>query len=220
MNIFILEHRQQGESLSGWCERNANSHCDQHNKLILEAWQQLNTCANVLNIKTDSNSVAYMNHPCTKFTRGSLENWQFVYEYAYQLAISMAKRYGKPELHKSWLRIEENIPYDSAGKLHGVLTDFAVAAPQWIKDKHSDPVDAYREYYCTYKSWFARKVRGGDSYKVYPSTWKHGKQPTWFSRTDIDTAIDNGYVDVWYGNKKVVLTKDKVYNLDEARHIK
>lgn len=216
MNLFILEYRNENESIEDWCFRNGESHCDQHNKLVLEAWQQLNTCANVLNIKTDSTSVAYMNHPCTKFTRASLGNWQFVYHYASGLANSMAKRYGKTELHKSFQRIEKNIPYDANGLLSGDMTDFVVAAPQWIKDKHSDAIAAYREYYCKYKSWFARKDRNNDGkFIVYPSSWKHGIIPSWFVRFDPLLAIDSGYVDAWIGNKKIVLTREMVSNLSE-----
>lgn len=216
MNIFILEHRLPSESLADWCYRIGQSHCDQHNKLVLEAWQQLNTCANVIGIKTDNKSVAYKNHPCTLFTRGSLGSWQFVIEYARGVALSMLERGHSKKLHASLERIEDNIPEDANGRLVGErITDFALAMPDWIKRKHGNAVDAYREYYCLHKSWFARKVRGVEGkYTVYPSTWKNS-EPDWFERICILEALDKGYVSAWQGSKRIVLSRDMVVNLEE-----
>lgn len=215
MNIFPLEHRDNNESLQDWCARIAHSHCDQHQKLILEAWQQLNTGCNVLGIETDNKSIAYKNHPCTVWTRATLGNWQFVIEYAYALALDMAERYGKNELHKSAIRIEESIPYCGDGKVTGDITEFAKAMPDALKRRHTCSVDAYREYYSLYKSWFARKQRGTDKYIVYPCTWKHGNIPEWFVRNPLRRAVIGGCVDAWQGSKRIVLTKEMIANYDE-----
>ena len=214
MNLFILEHRLPNESLQDWMFRNGQSHCDQHNKLILEAWQQLNTCANVLGIKTDNKSVAYKNHPCTVFTRSSLGSWQFVIEYARGLALSM---YGRGyKFHKSMERIEDNIPEDANGKLVGDrIMPFAKAMPDWLKRKHNCAVEAYREYYCLYKSWFAAKDGDTGMYKVKPANWKHGEIPEWYNRVDLGYALDKGYVSAWQGTKQIVLTREMVSNLDK-----
>lgn len=216
MNLFILEHRNTNESLQDWMYRNGQSHCDQHQKLILEAWQQLNTCANVIGIKTDNDSVAYKNHPCTAWVRKTLANWQFAIEYARGLALSMAERYGKDDFHKSLIRIEDNIPERANGRLSSdELTPFAKAMPDWLKRKHDCAIDAYREYYCLYKSWFARKDGDTGLYKVKPAVWKHGIAPEWYKRCDLGYALDKGYVSAWKGSKQIVLSRDIVSNFDD-----
>lgn len=218
MNIFPLEHRIDGESLTDWCDRIAHSHCDQHQKLILEAWQQLNSSCNVLGIKTDNDSATHKNHPCTKWVRKNLSNWQFTIEYANSLAFDMADRYGRDELHKSAIRISENIPCDANDLLRADdITEFACAMPDSIKNRHVNAVDAYREYYCLRKSWFVRKERGGDKYIITPAKWKHGDVPEWFNRNPIDKALIGGCISTWQGSKSIVLTKSMVKNIEEMR---
>jgi hypothetical protein len=172
MNLFILF---DDPTLA------AQAHCDKHViKMILEACQMLytahwTTAYPQLLIKSkkgldlppalemapkqkDSEKRAYtythINHPCTKWIRASLENYIF----ACDLGIALAEEYryrwhsgGRHhacEEHVRWLK--ENPPdLPAIG-----LTPFAVAMDDQYKTS-SDPIECYRNYYCT-----AKKERG------------------------------------------------------------
>lgn len=219
MNIFILEHPKENESLAEWCKRIAHSHCDQHNKLILEAWQQLNTNCNVLGIETDNPSKAYENHPCTVWARSSIDNWLFLINYAEQLAGDMAERHNKSELHKSYGRILDNIPFNPKPFYKGSkwldssdLTAPAKAMPDAVKNKHPNTlrgaVDAYREYYSKYKSYFARKdPKNKGKYIITPAKWKHGDTPVWFEPPTVEEALEAGFISgtCWTNPKKTII---------------
>lgn len=202
MNIFGLEYRGDNESITDYAARVARSHCDLHQKQILENWQMLNSSANVLGIATDSKSKAYVNHPCTVWTRASLENWQFTYDLTEQLALEFMRRNGSSTPHKSWLRVQANIPRDANGLLSGELTPFATAMPPVIVSATGgNPVAAYRQYYNMYKAFFARRSKtkgmfGQDVivYKVKPATWKNADIPFWWNPVPIDIAIRDGYI--------------------------
>lgn len=218
MNIFILEHRKPNESLGDWCKRIAHSHCDQHNKLILEAWQQLNTNCNVLGIPTDNPAKAYVNHPCTVWARSSEKNWLFLINYAEQLAGDMAERHNKSQLHKSYERILDNIPFEPLSFYKGKqwlkakdLTTPAKAMPDSIKKKYPQTmegtINAYREYYSKHKAYFARKDnKNQGKYIITPAKWKHGNVPTWFEPPTVEEALKAGYITAtcWTNPKKTV----------------
>lgn len=202
MNIFFIEHKIPEETIQQYARRIAQSHCDLHQKQILESWQMLNTNCNILGIETDNPSIAYRNHPCTKWARSSLGNWQFLYHLAEELALEFQFRNSKKDLHKSWIRISENVPYDASGLLTGGLTPPPMAMPDTISEScERDPVEAYRKYYNTHKAFFSRRTKKKGmfnqelvAYKISPSTWKNRDLPEWWNPVSLDTALKCGYV--------------------------
>lgn len=211
MNIFALEYRQPNETLQSYTQRIAASHCDQHQKLCLEQWQMLNTNCNVLGIDVPNKSKAYVNHPCTQFVRQSLGNWQFCIELCYALAIDFADRYNKEDLHKSALRVSEEVPYDALGKLSGGLTEFAMAMPESFKKRFKDdPVTAYREYYMTHKAFFTRKDRKNPGkYLIQRAKWTNKSKPSWYKEISLDEALSKGYITVNDDKGKRIVVSDK-----------
>lgn len=202
MNIFFLEHHLPDEPLKSYAKRIAASHCDLHQKQILENWQMLNTNCNVLGIKTDNSSIAYKNHPCTVWARSSLANWQFLYHLTEQLSIEFMHRNNKSIHHKSWVRVKENVPYGACGLLSGDLTTYPMAMPAVISESaQNSPVEAYRAYYNTHKAFFSRrkKIKGSFgqeiiAYQVAPAAWKNRDVPEWWNPVSFDNALENGYI--------------------------
>ena len=153
MNIFVLDEDPQ---------QAAKYHCDKHMKLLLEAAQLL--C--IAHKQTGSNNAPYKgqgfkNHPCSVWTRESIENYRWLVKLGLFLCKEYTYRYGK--IHKSqsvieWAKNNEpnlpNIP----------RTPFVQAMPDDVKNENT--VEAYRAYYCKYKSSFAK--------------WKKREIPCWY----------------------------------------
>lgn len=196
----------------------------------------LNTNCNVLGIPTDNKSKAYVNHPCTVWVRSSKANWKFLMELTDALAISMADRHNKQELHKSALRVHENVPEAPEKHYRGRLwlrqdnlQPFAKAMPEVIRGAYEDTlegsVEAYRQYYSTHKAFFARKdSKSRGKYKIIPATWKHGQIPSWFDAPTLDEALKLGYITGtdWNNNKKTIVINDKslVSNYEDMKDFK
>lgn len=156
MNIFVLDEDPH---------RAAQYACDKHVvKMILETAQLLcaaypdgyrcSECGAVPYKKT------HYNHPCGKWTRASVSNFEWLVEHGRELCREYTLRYGKH--HKSGAVIEYCASHIPSLPDIG-LTDFAQAMPD--EYKRTDPVAAYREYYKFEKSGFA--------------TWKTEK-PYWY----------------------------------------
>lgn len=151
MNIFILDNDK---------EKCAQYHCDKHVvKQLLEYVQLLNSTYYFTNEEHKASyKLAHKNHPCTKWTRESLDNWLYLRDLALELYIEYQHRYGKE--HKSGellLTLEDpNLP--SKG-----LTPFALAMPD--EYRCSDSVRSYRDYY------------NGDKQHLF--NWKNRKMPDW-----------------------------------------
>ena len=135
--------------------------CDKHVvKMILESAQML--CAVFPNGEAPYKR-AFYNHPCTKWARESVENYEWLLNHAYAMWQEYTRRYGK--VHKSLNAIgwcgsnyhKLNIP--SKG-----LTPFAQAMPEEYKNDCS--VTAYRSYYNGEKAYFAK--------------WTKRETPNWF----------------------------------------
>lgn len=97
---------------------------------------------------------SYYNHPCTKWSRGSLANYEWLLDHAYELYEEYFRRYGKA--HKSmdaihWCDVNSH-KLDLDRELG--LTPFAQAMPD--KYKNDDAVQAYRDYYIGEKLGFAK----------------------------------------------------------------
>lgn len=151
MNIFILDAD---------ISKNAEALCDKHVvKMVLETAQLL--CGVYENGKAPYKRTHY-NHPCSIWTRTSLENFDWLVNYGFALCKEYTHRYGK--IHKS----EEVIQWCSLNKPNldsNGLTAFAQAMPDVYR--RSDPIEAYRGYYCNSKRDIA--------------TWnKNRSKPDWF----------------------------------------
>ena len=152
MNIFVLDDN---------IEHCAIYHCDKHVvKMTLETAQLL--CSPYEPGKAPYKRTHY-NHPCAKWARESISNYEWLVEFGYFIAQEYTHRYDK--IHKcldiiSWCDDNShtlNLP--DIG-----LTPWAQAMP----DEYKDPcaVQAYRNYYL------------GDKAKL--CKWTNRKVPTWF----------------------------------------
>ena len=102
------------------------------------------------------------NHPCTIWTRSSLDNFEWVHCYANALNDEYHYRYGKE--HKSVVEVINKLPEPKNMPRDG-LTPFGMAMPDELKDP-SDVVGSYRLYYHTDKATFAK--------------WSHRPEPDWW----------------------------------------
>ncbi len=150
MNIFVLDKNPHVAAMYA---------CDKHVvKMILESAQML---CSVQPEGTAPYKRSFYNHPCTKWVRASVANYDWLIEHARALCTEYTRRYGK--VHKS----EKVIDWCDTNRpeLPDVgLTPFAQAMPEDYKNE--DAVEAYRTYYRNDKRRFA--------------TWKDVDPPTWF----------------------------------------
>ena len=155
MNIFILDN----------CPiKAAQYHCDKHTiKMILEHTQMLSTAIRVHSNDTVEGvyKMAHLNHPCSKWTRQTRNNFNWLCEMTEELFQEYTRRYGKQ--HKSY-HIFQTCRNHANIIPEGELTPHAQAMPPEYKD--ADPVKAYRTYYIKDKKEFSK--------------WKMGNTPDWF----------------------------------------
>lgn len=148
MNIFILDTN---------IKKCAEYHCDKHIvKMILESAQMLSTAVRISGLDFGY-KIAHKNHPCTKWVRESLSNWNWLKELTKQLNDEYIFRYDKKVNHKSY-DVVSALPDPEIPDIG--LTPFAQAMPDQYKDKNA--VNAYRDYYINEKSnflkWTKRKI--------------------------------------------------------------
>lgn len=105
--------------------------------------------------------IGYKDHPCTKWTGRSRQNYLWLCELNLYMCREFTKRWGREHAGEQithwYLQNQPSLP--SLG-----LTPFAQAMP--LSCKHPDAVVAYRNYYMRYKAHFAR--------------WAYSKRPWWF----------------------------------------
>ena len=151
MNIFAV-HEDPVES--------AKQLCDKHIcKMILESVQMLCT-AHKDGPKTCAPS--HMNHPCTRWTRESRGNYDWLVDHTVELCKQYTDRYGKIHAWQeavNWL--DQNRPeFTKAEK-----TEHPQCMPAHCKIP-GDSIGAYRLYYIKEKSYMAK--------------WKKGNSPSWY----------------------------------------
>jgi hypothetical protein len=115
-----------------------------------------------------------INHPCTIWTRETIENYLWHAQHAMELCREYTRRYDR--IHGSQKVIEwcvKNIPTNITS---GDLTPFAQAMPDEYKDS-TNSVNAYRQYYIGAKFTFAK--------------WKSGFVPDWWPRKNFRKNQDN-----------------------------
>jgi hypothetical protein len=160
MNIFVLNTNQMAS---------ASDLCDQHVvKMPIETAQMLCSAHHVLdNTVNAPYKNTHVNHPCTIWTRTSLNNYLWLVQYGLEMCYEYSYRYGSNKQHKAQKVIEwcrDNVPVNFSSL---ELTEFALAMPDIYK-VDGDAIQSYRRFYLYDKVKFAR--------------WKYTKQPKWWWR--------------------------------------
>ena len=143
MNIFVLDKS---------IRRCAHAHCDQHVvKMILESVQILCTVLNQRGMKTPYRST-HTRHPCVRWAGESYDNFCWLEKLTRALNAEYRYRFNKDRDHKSMdvLNKIKSQRFPRRG-----LTPFAQAMPNECKVP-GDAVAAYRKFYRSEKSRFAR----------------------------------------------------------------
>jgi hypothetical protein len=144
MNIFILDLDPKVS---------ARYLCNAHvSKMIVESGQMLSTAHRLMSDYTDGlYKPAHINHPSTIWTRESLENYRWHYEYFCCMADEFEERYGHP--HLTFLLLKERLQLPPEKIIKTERTPFPQCMPEHYK--HDDPVTAYRAFYIGDKLKFA-----------------------------------------------------------------
>lgn len=134
MNIFVLDKD---------IKTAAQMHCDKHvSKMILESAQML--CTALWNNNQDAPyKPVHAKHPCTLWASDSLENWEWLRDFAIYLNEEFCWRYDRSCNHKSADVILSLTRPNIESK--GLQQH-----PQCMPDEYkvtNDPVQAYRNYY-------------------------------------------------------------------------
>ncbi len=152
MNIFALDKNP--------CTA-AKYHCDKHVvKMVVEAVQMLSNTLHFLDLPAPYKKT-HWNHPCSHWTRESLQNYRWLWNLADYLGKEYTYRYNK--IHKSHEILRKKIPKKVPLPKIG-LTTFVNATPY---KEIKNPIKAYKTYYQKDKSYFA--------------TWKKRRKPCWFN---------------------------------------
>jgi len=158
MNIFVLD-------LDPY--KAAEYTCDRHVvKMILEGCQLLSTACRLSGHHDVGYKITHQNHPCSIWTRNTIDNWRWLRDLTDALNKQYQKRYCKAINHKSYdvmLTLPEPLIHKKG------LTTFAQCMPEGYRDP--DPVKAYRSYYIGEKAKMAKWDKLGNT----PKWWKEMK---------------------------------------------
>lgn len=154
MNIFYLHQNQD------ICSQ---QHSDKHVvKMITEYVQLLSTCLHYYELDAPYRKT-HTNHPCAKWVRLSLENYQWLWRLADKVGKEYTFRYGKQ--HLSHTRLLESVPYTP--DIDFPENRFFEPINATTNHKYiENTVEAYRECYRTDKRSFAK--------------WTNREIPKWF----------------------------------------
>jgi hypothetical protein len=144
MNIFLLDLDPKVS---------ARYLCNEHVvKMVLESGQMLSTAHQLESDYTDGlYKAAHVNHPSTIWTRESIGNYLWHYEYFCCMAEEYEERYGKQHLTHLLLQSRLSIPPEKITKKE--RTPIPLCMPD--KYKQDDLVQAYRSFYIGEKLKFA-----------------------------------------------------------------
>lgn len=161
MNIFALDI--DPEQAAAW-------HCDAHVvKMTLETAQIIST-VNRLSGKTEGvYRSTHINHPCTKWTLESTENYRWLWRLGMNLCVEYFGRYDKVHKSRSVFELTKTPPVIVP---RGKLTKFPQCMPE--KYHQPNPIWAYRNYYKFEKN------------KGKLGTWRRNK-PWWW---DLDSFTE------------------------------
>jgi hypothetical protein len=144
MNIFVLDLDPK-TSARYLC----NEHCC---KMVVESAQMLSTAHRLKSDDTDGlYKLAHINHPSTIWTRESVENYLWHYEYFCYMAEEYEERYGK--IHLTYMMLKNRLQLPPEKITETKRTPFTLCMPEIYKQ--DDPVQAYRAFYIGEKLKFA-----------------------------------------------------------------
>tara|TARA_R110002020_G_scaffold94037_2_gene226664 strand:+ start:2170 stop:2670 length:501 start_codon:yes stop_codon:yes gene_type:complete len=165
MNIFVTDECPK---------KSAQEQCDKHVvKMILESAQMLSTAWRVYDDEYSEKhglyKQAYLNHPCTVWTREAPENYVWLCTHFDQLCKEYSARYLKFHRSEKLKHGLWNIPFPIK-RLKNIPDNpktFALAMPDEYKTENV--YDSYRNYLVNEKSHFAK-------WDKIPS-----RKPTWWN---------------------------------------
>lgn len=154
MNIFVLDENPVQAAV--W-------HVDRHAvKLPLEAAQMLCTNLHLAGVPAHYRP-GFANHPCTKWSRASRDNFLWLCSYGLAVAAEYTHRYGRVHACQAIIAdCQQRADVIPAGP----RTPFAQAMP--LQYQQADAVLAYRAYYCGAKGHLARW-----SFRQPPCWWQN-----------------------------------------------
>lgn len=159
MNIFVLDKDPV---------KAAKYLCDKHVvKMIVETAQLLSTAHHVLDKSRAPKTIyksTHANHPCAKWVRECVGNYNWAFEHFDALLQEYTKRYKKTHKSQTLRMALYWPPKNIDGVVSFRVTPFAQAMP--VQYKQDNAVEAYRSYYKGEKKAFA--------------TWKFTRAPSWF----------------------------------------
>lgn len=158
MNIFYLDENPQLA---------AEYHCDKHVvKMCIEYVQLLSTFMHYFNPEYAKTINIYKsthyNHPCNKWLRESIANYNWLHTLATYLGKEYTLRYKKT--HKSIREHLSQMQLIEDNRSH--MTPIPLCMPDEYKNTHNS-VLAYRNYYMGEKAYFAK--------------WGYSKIPYWWN---------------------------------------
>lgn len=119
-------------------------------KMPIESAQMLCTTSHYFGVPAPY-KISYLNHPCTRWIRESLSNYNWLINHAIALCEEYTKRYEK--IHASQKIIEFCLNCGGKPEIDKGLTPFVQAMPD--NYRNSDAVIAYRNYFIGEKSKIA-----------------------------------------------------------------
>lgn len=158
MNIFVLDE----DPLTS-----AYYQCDKHIvKMVLESAQMLCTAHRLWgNCDPRLYQVAYQNHPCTKWTRLSKDNYEWHSLHWLGLCEQYQHRYNR--VHGCYERLSDVIVNAPRFIPNVGFTDHPICMPDEYKT--NSIVDSYRSFYHS---------------KPFKMVWSKVQKPSWFKREE------------------------------------
>ena len=137
MNIFVLDT----EPFIA-----AKYHSDVHLRVMIkESAQMMSVAHRLLDNRVDVYKTTHVNHPCMRWTRQSMTNYEWLYELYCSMHEEYIRRFNKPHLSYTALAHLLKQPPEHIDDIG--LLPFAQAMP--VEYRQPDVVQAYRHYYCT-----------------------------------------------------------------------
>lgn len=135
MNIFVLDEDPHAI---------AKHYCDIHlRKMLIEAVQLL---CNAMPENQAPYKRTHYNHPCSKWTRESASNWEWLNSLAWSMGQEYFKRFSKR--HKSDIIREQISSWNVHTNLPCIgLTLWPQVMPEKYKSVQNNTVKVYRQYY-------------------------------------------------------------------------
>ena len=131
MNIFVIDNDYERSAIYLDLKR--------ANKMLIESAQMLCTAINI-NGGVAPYKSTHINHPCTVWTRTSLDNFTWLWNYANCLGIRYNNRTGR--IHKTATHLPQILKLGNGYINHGPLTPFVNCTTNF---KHVDNIfDAYK----------------------------------------------------------------------------